>query len=87
MELIFWLLLALVFYTYLGYGIVLFVLVRIKRIPRGFIKKAVLDEDGFVQQVTRVWTDYAVAVLLLAEVAIPYTTNPNPILLMASAML
>lgn len=32
MELAFWLLLALVFYTYLGYGIVLYVLVRLKRI-------------------------------------------------------
>lgn len=32
MELWFWLLIALVFYTYLGYGLVLFILVRIKRI-------------------------------------------------------
>lgn len=44
MELIFWLLLALVFYTYLGYGIVLFVLVRIKRI---LFKQKPIDRDYF----------------------------------------
>jgi cellulose synthase/poly-beta-1,6-N-acetylglucosamine synthase-like glycosyltransferase len=36
---IFWVLLALVFYTYLGYGIVLFVLVRLKRL---FSKKQLI---------------------------------------------
>ncbi len=32
MEIAFWLLIALVFYTYLGYGLLLFILVRLKRL-------------------------------------------------------
>lgn len=38
MELLFWVLIALVFYTYIGYGILLFILIRLKRIfgPRAF---------------------------------------------------
>ncbi len=40
-ALVFWILLALVFYTYLGYGIVLLVLVRIKRL---FVKPKKLME-------------------------------------------
>lgn len=40
MELFFWLALALVFYTYLGYGVVLFILVRLKRI---FVKPKPFD--------------------------------------------
>ncbi len=44
MELSFWLLLALVFYTYLGYGILLFILIKIKRL---FRKKKPLNQDYF----------------------------------------
>ncbi len=36
MEIIFWILLGIIFYTYIGYGIVLYVMIKIKRI---FIKK------------------------------------------------
>lgn len=36
LEIIFFILLSIVFYTYIGYGIILWILVRIKRI---FIKK------------------------------------------------
>lgn len=36
MEIIFWILLAIIFYTYIGYGIVLYIMIKIKRI---FIKK------------------------------------------------
>ncbi|MEI7504073.1 MAG: glycosyltransferase family 2 protein, partial [Paludibacter sp.] len=32
LQIIFWILLGIIFYTYLGYGIVLFVMIRIKRI-------------------------------------------------------
>ena len=45
LQIIFWVLLGIVFYTYLGYGIVLFILIRIKRL---FKKKKVLkltDEE------------------------------------------
>lgn len=54
MELLFWLALALVFYTYLGYGIVLFILVRIKRL---FSKKQEFDLD-FEPEVTLVIPAY-----------------------------
>ncbi len=44
LEILFWLLLGIVFYTYLGYGLVLFALVRLKRFVKGFGRKyEVLD--------------------------------------------
>lgn len=39
LEIIFWILLAIIFYTYIGYGIVLFIMIRVKRL---FIKKKAL---------------------------------------------
>lgn len=54
MEIWFWLALALVFYTYLGYGILLFFLVRLKRI---FSKKEVFDAS-FEPEVTLVIPAY-----------------------------
>jgi len=44
LQIIFWILLGIIFYTYLGYGIVLFVMVRIKRIFKTG-KLVVLKED------------------------------------------
>lgn len=43
LEIIFFILLSIVFYTYIGYGIILWILVRIKRI---FIKRKELSYDG-----------------------------------------
>lgn len=45
LEIIFWILAAIIFYTYIGYGIVLFVLIKIKRL---FIRKTIstLSEDS-----------------------------------------
>jgi len=45
LEIIFWILAGIIFYTYIGYGIVLFVLVKIKRL---FTKKIIstLSEDS-----------------------------------------
>lgn len=54
MEIWFWLALALVFYTYLGYGILLFILVRLKRI---FVKKETFD-SSFEPEVTLVIPAY-----------------------------
>ena len=54
MEFWFWLALALVFYTYLGYGILLFILVRIKRV---FTKKETFD-SSFEPEVTLVIPAY-----------------------------
>jgi len=54
MEILFWLALALVFYTYLGYGIVLFILVRIKRL---FVRKKPFDLS-FEPEVTLVIPAY-----------------------------
>lgn len=54
MELLFWIALALVFYTYLGYGLVLFVLVRLKRL---FSRKKPFD-SSFEPSVTLVIPAY-----------------------------
>ena len=55
MEVLFWLLIALVFYTYVGYGILLFFLVRIKRLLGG--DKFKLD-PAFEPDVTLVIPSY-----------------------------
>jgi cellulose synthase/poly-beta-1,6-N-acetylglucosamine synthase-like glycosyltransferase len=50
LEISFWILLGIVFYTYLGYGIVLFVLLRIKRLFKK--KKEVFLTDNELPEVT-----------------------------------
>lgn len=45
MEIIFWLSLLIVFYTFLGYGIVLYLLVRIRRLLKGKRMAPGLDQD------------------------------------------
>ena len=48
-KIIFWILLFIVFYAYLGYGILLFILVRIKRL---FKKKKTISNPGYEPEVT-----------------------------------
>lgn len=48
-KIIFWILLFIVFYAYLGYGILLFILVRIKRL---FKKKKTINNPGYEPEVT-----------------------------------
>ncbi len=47
LKILFWALLFLVFYTYIGYGILLFIIIRLKRLIKGKPKEPVLlpDED------------------------------------------
>ncbi len=45
MELLFWISLFIVFYTYIGYGMLLFILIRIKRMLVGKKKTISLDSD------------------------------------------
>lgn len=54
MELLFWILLALVFYTYLGYGILLFFVVKLKRI----FKRPLSLKENFEPAVTLVIPAY-----------------------------
>ena len=49
-ELLFWILLFIVFYTYIGYGVVLFIMVKVKRILRG--KKEVFMDKEPMPEVT-----------------------------------
>ncbi|MFZ4725606.1 MAG: glycosyltransferase family 2 protein [Paludibacter sp.] len=50
LQIIFWILLGIVFYTYLGYGIVLFIMIRLKRIFTK--KKMVILSDNELPEVT-----------------------------------
>ena len=50
LKLIFWLLLFIVFYTYLGYGILLFLIVRIRRMVR--VYKPPAQNPGYEPEVT-----------------------------------
>ena len=49
LEILFWILIALIFYTYLGYGIVLFILIKLKRI---FSKKQSESTTAELPEVT-----------------------------------
>jgi len=55
MEILFWLLIALVFYTYLGYGLVLFVIIRLKR---AFTKNKFEFNPSYEPEVTLVIPSY-----------------------------
>ncbi|MCR5679836.1 MAG: glycosyltransferase family 2 protein [Prevotella sp.] len=46
LKIAFWICLALVFYTYIGYGIVLFIAIRIKRLFTGMRHEPVVPLDG-----------------------------------------
>lgn len=50
LEIIFWILLAIIFYTYIGYGIVLFFMIRIKRLFKK--KKEIVLSDDELPEVT-----------------------------------
>ena len=49
LEILFWILIAVIFYTYLGYGIVLFILIKLKRI---FAKKETKVDNVELPEVT-----------------------------------
>ncbi len=51
-KVIFWICLALVFYTYLGYGILLWGLIRLKRLFKGRPEKAQLPPEAELPEVT-----------------------------------
>ena len=52
LKILFWACVILVFYTYIGYGMLLWVLVKIKRIARGRAVTAVLPTDEALPDVT-----------------------------------
>ena len=52
LKVIFWICLFLVFYTYLGYGILLWILTRLKRILKGKPQKTQLPPDEELPEVT-----------------------------------
>lgn len=52
LKIIFWICLFIVFYTYLGYGIILYVLLRIKRAVNGKPKEPVLPADDQLPEMT-----------------------------------
>jgi cellulose synthase/poly-beta-1,6-N-acetylglucosamine synthase-like glycosyltransferase len=45
MKIVIWIALFIVFYTYIGYGILLYIIIRLKRLFRGKPQKAVLPAD------------------------------------------
>lgn len=57
-TIIFWFCVAIVFYTYIGYGIVLYVAVCIKRIVKGHTEKYKLSDDSNLPEVTMVICAY-----------------------------
>lgn len=60
LEIIFWIAAFVVFYTYLGYGLLLFILVKIKRIVVGPQKLPVFDELPEVTLFITAWNEESV---------------------------
>lgn len=58
LEVIFWVSLFLVFYSYLGYGILLWILIQIKRVFRGKAKAPSIPSDAELPEVTFVVAAY-----------------------------
>ena len=52
LKILFWLCLAIVFYTYIGYGLLLYILVRLKRLLGLSRPEPVLPDDGQLPDVT-----------------------------------
>jgi len=58
LKIIFWVGLFIVFYAYVGYGLVLFILIKLKRIFKGIPTKPVLPSDDQLPEVTFVVAAY-----------------------------
>ena len=52
MKIVFWIALFIVFYTYIGYGILLYIIIRLKRLFVGRPHEAVLPADGELPTMT-----------------------------------
>ena len=52
LKILFWACLLIVFYTYIGYGILLYILIRLKRLFKGKPMKTVLPSDGELPTMT-----------------------------------
>ena len=52
LKILFWAMLLIVFYTYLGYGILLYIILRLKRLFAGAPRKAVMPSDEQLPTIT-----------------------------------
>ena len=52
LKILFWTMLSIVFYTYIGYGILLYIIIRLKRLFTGKTRKAVLPADDDLPTMT-----------------------------------
>ena len=52
LKVLFWICLILVVYTYVGYGVLLWLLVKMKRILKGKVSPLNMPEDGALPHVT-----------------------------------
>ena len=52
LKILFWASLIIVFYTYIGYGILLYIIIRVKRLFWGSPQKAVLPADDELPSMT-----------------------------------
>lgn len=76
MKIAFWISLFIVFYTYLGYGIVLYILVRIRRVIKG--KRSVQANWDSLPELTLVVAAYNEAGLMEAKIANTLALNYPP---------
>ena len=52
LKILFWATLLIVFYTYLGYGILLYLIIRLKRLIAGFPREAAMPDDSQLPTIT-----------------------------------
>ena len=58
LKIIFWISLFVVFYAYVGYGIVLFILIKLKRLFQGGYQPPIIEKDADLPDVTFVVAAY-----------------------------
>ena len=56
LKIIFWTTMFIVFYTYLGYGILLYIIIRLKRLFKGNPVKSPLPSDDELPTMTLIFT-------------------------------
>ena len=81
LKILFWAMLLIVFYTYLGYGILLYIIIRLKRLFLGNPRKTVLPPDEELPDITLLICAYneeeVVAEKMKNTLALDYPVPPS----------
>ena len=78
MKIVFWIALFIVFYTYIGYGILLYIIIRLKRLFVGRPHEAVLPADEELPTMTLMICAYNEEDIVKEKMANTLALRPQP---------